>query len=55
MSGEVPAAIDTPMEDFINGANIMAEDMASTSTAIQGAPTEDLTPPPKLVLVKKNT
>ncbi|KAL4654020.1 hypothetical protein ACB092_01G348000 [Castanea dentata] len=37
---EVSAAMGTPMEDFFDGANVVAEAMASAFAAAQGAPVE---------------
>ena len=48
MSEEVSATIGTPIEGFFDGAAIVAEAMASASTATQGAPAEALIPSPKL-------
>ena len=39
-NGEVPAAMGNAMEGFFDVADIVAEAMASTSTATQGAPAE---------------
>ena len=44
----------TPMEGFFNGADIMAEPIAYTPVAAQGAPTEALIPSPRPSLIKES-
>lgn len=48
MSGEVSTATGTPMEDFFDEANIVAEAMAFASAITQGALTDDILEDPKV-------
>ena len=44
-----------PLEGFFDGADTVAEAMASTSTAAKGAPDKAPIPPTKLVPIKEST
>ena len=55
MSGQVLAVMGMPMKGFCDEADIVAEAMAFTSTAAQGAPAEAPIPPPKLVPIEEST
>ena len=54
MSREVPIAMGTPMEGFFDREDIVAEAMASTFDATQGAPVEAPIPPPKTVPIEES-